>query len=534
MATELTKVTFPDGNYIINSDEKVKQQNYTTYNGEYRLLLSGTDDDTERTEYVGKSSHLTYNPWTDEFNLLDNATLGVFGSSGVGGLWVRHYDIQFNNSDTWDGTHTSLKDAIPNVKQSPNDSSDKEYRILFSNTDDDTERTEKVQKNPDFSFNPFKSTLSIGRTSSSGGVTTTRYTEMSIPGIDISEYVGSTLQYQLSLRKNDITLSSTWDGTNTSLKDTITYLGSQSAVNKVDYIHSTDASAYTIDTLANTESLAVMGVTLSGTPTANHGAFLNVKNVGTPFQLFMPDNVKYIYKRYKNNSTGEWYDWFKLNAGYADTSGISNYNNVPRISKDSRYKPGVNTLAVEEFQNNSANLPNANWYHIYTSEGSDSAYAVQLALGMTVDGAYYRKCSANSWGGWIDLIRPTWANVTGKPTVIGGSGTNKTVTAGTLLNCGNVAVTAGVYLIIYVAGFPAGQANWKTCGAVVSTTSGSSTPINVAGLCNYRYGYDNETRVHGATMWTASGNATLYLNLWGRGSGALAGCFGEIRAFRLY
>lgn len=120
------------------------------------------------------------------------------------------------------------------VKQSPNSSTDAEYRILFSYTNDDTERTESAQKNPDFSFNPFKSTLSIGRTSSSGGVTTTRYTEMSIPGIDISEYVGSTLYDQLSLRKNDITLLSTWDGTHSSLKDTITYLTSQSAANKVD------------------------------------------------------------------------------------------------------------------------------------------------------------------------------------------------------------------------------------------------------------------------------------------------------------
>lgn len=97
---------------ILPNDENVKQKNYTTYDGKYRLLLSGTDDDTERTERVGKSSHLTYNPWTDEFSILDNATLGVFGSSGVGGLLIRHYDIQFNNSDTWDGTHTSLKDTI--------------------------------------------------------------------------------------------------------------------------------------------------------------------------------------------------------------------------------------------------------------------------------------------------------------------------------------------------------------------------------------------------------------------------------------
>lgn len=372
---------------------------------------------------------------------------------------------------------------------------------------------------------------------SEGGVTGKRVTTYGPWGIDVEEYVGTSLWSRLSLRDSDILLTKTWDGTNTSLKQAIEYLGSQSAVNKVDYIHSTDASEYTIDTLANTDSLAVMGVTLSGTPTANHGAFLNVKNVGTPFQLFMPDNVRYIYKRYRNNSTGAYYDWFKLDAGYSDTSGRSSYSNyvgVQRVSKDSRYKPGINTLVVEEFQNNSANLPSSAWYHVYTSEGSDADYVVQLALGMTVDGAYYRKRTSGGWGNWIDLLRPSWGNISGKPTNVYGNGGSKNVTAGTVLNCGSITLTAGTYLIIYMAGFPAGQANWKTCGAVVATANNSSSPINQAGLCNYRYGYDNETRVHGSTMYAVSTNTTLYLNLWGRGSGALAGCFGEIRAIRLF
>ena len=431
-----------------------------------------------------------------------------------------------------------IKSILPNdenVKQSPNDSTDAEYRILFSNTADDTERIEKVQKDSDFSFNPLKSILKIGRTSSSGGVTTTRYTTMGIPGIDISEYVGSTLWSQLSLRNNDITLSTMWDGTHTSLKDTITYLGSQSAVNKVDYIHSTDASEYTIDTLANTDSLAVMGVTLSGTPTANHGAFLNIKNVGTPFQLFMPDNVRYIYKRYRNNSTGAYYDWFKLDAGNADTATKATSSNVARVQKDSRFKPGVNTLYVDEFTSSSANLPTSHFYHIYTSEGTDSNYACQMALGMTTPGMYYRYCNNNSWSGWYNLIQPTWADVRSKPTVVEANGTNKTVTAGTVLGAASLTIpSSGVYLLTYMCIFPSGQASWQTCGGLISTTNGGSGPINDAALCNYRYGYNQETRCHGTTMASINANTVLYINLWGRGSGALAGCAGHIRAIRLY
>lgn len=150
-------------------------------------------------------------------------------------LWFTGNDFACDPAATTTREDCIISLRYPNlVKQSSNDSTDAEYRILFSNTADDTERTEKVQKNSDFSFNPLKDTLKIGRTSSSGGVTTTKYTTMGIPGIDISEYVGSTLWSQLSLRNNDITLSTMWDGTHTSLKDTITYLGSQSAANKVD------------------------------------------------------------------------------------------------------------------------------------------------------------------------------------------------------------------------------------------------------------------------------------------------------------
>ena len=45
------------------TDEKVKQI-ATTTNASYRLLFSGTADDTTRIEYTGKSSKLLYNPST--------------------------------------------------------------------------------------------------------------------------------------------------------------------------------------------------------------------------------------------------------------------------------------------------------------------------------------------------------------------------------------------------------------------------------------------------------------------------------------
>ena len=54
----------------------------------------------------------------------------------------------------------------------------------------------------------------------------------------------------------------------------------------------------------------------------NHSAYLYISDVGTPFQIQIPDsNIPYIYKRYYGS--GKWSGWFKLNAGYADSAGYA-------------------------------------------------------------------------------------------------------------------------------------------------------------------------------------------------------------------
>ena len=65
--------------------------------------------------------------------------------------------------------------------------------------------------------------------------------------------------------------------------------------------------------------LTAAGVSANAAHT-NHSAFLYISDVGTPFQIQIPDSsVPYIYKRYY--SSGTWSGWFKLNAGYADSAG---------------------------------------------------------------------------------------------------------------------------------------------------------------------------------------------------------------------
>ena len=52
----------------------------------------------------------------------------------------------------------------------------------------------------------------------------------------------------------------------------------------------------------------------------NHSVYMYFNNVGTPFQLQIPDaDEGYIYKRYYSSST--WSSWSKIKAGYADTAG---------------------------------------------------------------------------------------------------------------------------------------------------------------------------------------------------------------------
>ena len=79
----------------------------------------------------------------------------------------------------------------------------------------------------------------------------------------------------------------------------------------------------------------------------NHSAYLYISYVETPFQIQIPDSkVPYIYKRYY--ISGKWSEWFKLNAGYADSAGSVAWANV--IGKPSSYTPSAHTHTV--FKNN--------------------------------------------------------------------------------------------------------------------------------------------------------------------------------------
>lgn len=96
----------------------------------------------------------------------------------------------------------------------------------------------------------------------------------------------------------------------------------RSAIEVLRYINSTDVTTWTADTLAATDSLAFMRGSVTGAHTTGHIVFLNVKTIGTPFQLAVHDSTElYIWKRYWISGNSAYSAWTKMNAGYADTAG---------------------------------------------------------------------------------------------------------------------------------------------------------------------------------------------------------------------
>lgn len=87
---------------------------------------------------------------------------------------------------------------------------------------------------------------------------------------------------------------------------------------------------YTVTTLDcnNLASgLTVARVIATNAAGTYHSAYLYISDVGTPFQIQIPDSdTSFIYKRYY--SSGKWSGWFKLNAGYADSAGSVAWANV--------------------------------------------------------------------------------------------------------------------------------------------------------------------------------------------------------------
>ena len=84
-----------DGEWVIPPNDKVTQINVSTDNANYRVLMSGTADDTQRTESVRKDTDLTYNPSTNQLN--------VSKVNGVAKTLARSGNLDFPMTFNWSG-----------------------------------------------------------------------------------------------------------------------------------------------------------------------------------------------------------------------------------------------------------------------------------------------------------------------------------------------------------------------------------------------------------------------------------------------
>lgn len=178
---------------------------------------------------------------------------------------------------------------------------------------------------------------------------------------------------------------------------------------------------YAVTTLdCNNLAAGLTSARISATNAAhtNHSAYLYISDVGTPFQIQIPDSsIPYIYKRYYGS--GKWSGWFKLNAGYADSAGSVAWANV--TGKPSSYTPSAhthawNSLTHSSTTENQAILTNgkANGWKLYTLNISRWDNAANNAHSHANKSALDGITSAlvNSWNTAYNFV----SNITGTDT----------------------------------------------------------------------------------------------------------------------
>lgn len=69
--------------------------------------------------------------------------------------------------------------------------------------------------------------------------------------------------------------------------------------------------------------------------------------------------------------------------------------------------PGKNKTKIVEHGTSSANRPADFWFFVVTMQGGDTAYATQVAYGMTTNSNYCRRMDGGTWGAWRPFRNPT-------------------------------------------------------------------------------------------------------------------------------
>lgn len=129
---------------------------------------------------------------------------------------------------------------------------------------------------------------------------------------------------------------------------------------------------------------------------------LNCANHTPAFVVASDDNINVTFT---DTSTPQ--------ANYLINTVWWNYEPIPRVAESCNALPSRGMVRFREYTAGANyNLPTNDWYQILEIHSTDNSYGTQLALGMTVDRAYYRKYSSGSWGSWYSIIDTnTWRGI---------------------------------------------------------------------------------------------------------------------------
>lgn len=227
--------------------------------------------------------------------------------------------------------------------------------------------------------------------------------------------------------------------------------------------------------------------TINGT-SFNGSANITTANWGTARNLQIGNTAKSV-----NGS--ENVSWSLSEIGAAAASHTHNYAASPSAggsastvylprtsgaSVSANYLPGANKFEFKEFGNDCANIPNANWYHIFTGQGGDANYNTQLALGMTTQAVYFRNRTAGTWGGWKQLAF-TDSSISGNASTATKLQSARTISLGGILSgsasfdgSGNVTINATANDITTITKSLSVTTSWADTG-ITGSNLGSGT-----------------------------------------------------------
>ena len=201
---------------------------------------------------------------------------------------------------------------------------------------------------------------------------------------------------------------------------------------------------YAITTLdCNDLAVGLTAARVSATNAAhtNHSAFLYISDVGTPFQIQIPDSsVPYIYKRYYGS--GGWSGWFKLNAGYADSAGSATKLQTSRLLWGQPFDGTAdvdNTLRIRQ--------TTGNWCEGIRIQNGDNTWAT-IILGATGDTG----TNTNAWSihrkddNNFAISRNSSDGVNGLVMTSVGMGLGTTAPTQRLDVAGNIRTTGNLYI----------------------------------------------------------------------------------------